>query len=197
MVIDLKRCVGCQACTIACKVENFTPLGVFLARVLTKEYGEYPSVRREFWPVLCNNCADPACVKVCPTGATLQREDGIVTIDAQKCIGCRYCMMACPYRVRFFLARKESYFSTGPTPYESFGEEHKDYQTGTTVKCDFCLDRVDKGLEPACVRVCPAKARYFGDLNDPESEVSRLITLRGGFQLLPEKGTDPSIYYLR
>jgi len=197
MVIDLKRCVGCNACAMACKVENFTPPGVFFTRVLTKEYGDYPATRKEFWPILCNNCSEPMCVKACPTGATVQREDGIVEIDYDKCVGCRYCMMACPYRVRFFFSRRQPYFDNGPTPYEILGEEYKDYQTGTVMKCDFCLHRVEQGLEPACVRTCIAKARYFGDLNDPESEVSRLIRSRGGEQLLREKGTDPSVYYLR
>ena len=197
MVIDLKRCVGCRACMLACKVKNFVPPGIFFTRVLTRAFGKYPYSGIEFIPVQCNNCADPMCAKVCPTGSTSQREDGIVEVDNNKCIGCRYCMIACPYRVRFFYSRQQTYFPVGTTPYESFGKEHKAYQTGTTMKCDFCLHRVEKGLEPACVVTCPAKARYFGDLNEPESEVSRLIFSRSGFQLLADKGTDPSIYYLR
>jgi molybdopterin-containing oxidoreductase family iron-sulfur binding subunit len=201
MVIDLKHCVGCQSCTSMCKLENFTPPGIFFTRVLTREYGKYPAVRKEFWPVQCNHCAEPACVDVCPTGASAQREDGIVTVDASKCIGCRYCMMACPYRVRFYLdggkSRRRYYFEEGATPYELHGEKVKDYQTGTVIKCDFCVTRLERGLQPACVVTCSSKARYFGDLDDPESDVSRLIAARGGFQQLPEKGTDPSIHYLR
>lgn len=200
MVIDLKKCVGCQSCTSMCKLENFTPPGVFFTRVLTKEYGKYPAVRKEFWPVLCNHCADPACVSVCPTGASAKRDDGIVTVDAKKCIGCRYCMIACPYRVRFYLPPgkdgRRHYFKEGPTPYELYGEKVKDYQPGTVIKCDLCVSRQEKGLQPACVATCSSKARYFGDLDDPDSEVSRLIAAKGGFQLLPEKGTDPSVYYL-
>lgn len=198
MVIDLKRCVGCNACVVACKAENFTPPGTFFTRVLTREYGDFPATMKEFWPILCNHCADPACVKACPTGATSQREDGIISIDYHKCVGCRYCMMACPYRVRFYFSRRENYYGDGgSTPYEELAGKIKDYQTGTVIKCNFCLDRVEKGLEPACVRTCITGARKFGDLNDPNSEVSILIRSRGGFQLLPEKGTDPSVYYLR
>lgn len=203
MVIDLRKCVGCRSCQVACKVENFVPPGVFFSRVLLQERGKYPYARLEFIPVQCNHCANAACVKVCPTGATSQRaEDGIVTVDATKCIGCRYCMMACPYRQRFYLAYnppKKTYFPAGPTPYELMGRKLRKYSPGTVVKCDFCVaaGRLDKGLEPACVATCTAKARTFGDLNDPESEVSRLITTKGGFQLLAEKGTDPSIYYIR
>lgn len=202
MVIDLKRCVGCRSCQVACKAENFTPPGVFFTRVLLQERGKYPYAKLDFIPVQCNHCKDPACLKVCPTGATSQREDGIVTIDHTVCIGCRYCMMACPYRQRFyrsFRPNQPTYFPVGPTLHEKRGAKARNFQTGTTIKCDFCVEagRLDRGLEPACVATCISKARYFGDLNDPESEVSRLITSKGGFQLLPEEGTDPSIYYLR
>jgi Fe-S-cluster-containing dehydrogenase component len=202
MVIDLKRCVGCRSCQVACKATNFTPPGVFFSRVLLQEKGKYPYSKLDFVPVQCNQCQNPACVSVCPTGATSQRADGIVTVDAKKCIGCRYCMIACPYRQRFYLPirpKKRTYFPAGPTPHELQGKKTRDYAAGTVIKCDFCLDagRLDKGLEPACVQTCISKARYFGDLNDPESEVSQLIITRGGFQLLPGVGTDPSIYYLR
>jgi len=196
MVIDLEKCWGCQSCTVACEAENFVPPGVFFNRVLVEEIGKYPSAKMQFVPVQCNHCVDAACVKVCPTGATSKEEDGIVTIDPNKCIGCRYCIVACPYRVRFFLSRKETY-TPEASPHEQVGAEARDYQKGTVIKCDFCADKVRQGLEPACVRTCVGRARSFGDLDDPTSEVSRLIATRGGSQLLAEKGTDPSIYYLR
>ena len=194
VVIDLKRCIGCYGCLVACKAENFTPPGVFWARVLKREDGKYPSVRRLSLPLLCMHCAEPACVDVCPTGASTQREDGIVFIDAEKCFGCRYCMMACPYGSRFFHYRERPYFPAGFTPYEEIGR--KKHPTGVVEKCNLCLERIEKNLEPACVANCMTKARYFGDLEDPGSEVSRQIRQRHGFQLRPEAGTDPSVYYL-
>jgi len=181
---------------VACKAENFVPPDVFFSRVLAQEMGKYPSAKILYIPVQCNQCKDPACVDVCPTGATRREEDGIVTVDPNKCVGCRYCIIACPYRVRFFLDKKRTYFDT-PTPYEEQGYRARDYQEGTVIKCNFCAHRVREGREPACVQTCNSKARYFGDLDDPESEVSQLIATRGGEQLLAEKGTDPSVYYLR
>ena len=196
MVIDLEKCWGCQSCTVACEAENFVSPGVFFNRVLVEEIGKYPSAKMQFVPVQCNHCVDAACVKVCPTGATRKEEDGIVTIDPNKCIGCRYCIVACPYRIRFFLSKKETY-TPDASPHEQMGSRARDYQEGTVIKCDFCADKVRQGLEPACVSTCVGRARFFGDLDDPTSEVSRLIATRGGTQLLVEKGTDPSIFYLR
>lgn len=208
MVIDLQRCIGCYGCMIACKAEHFLPPGIFWSRVLIKEYGKYPSVVKTVVPVLCNHCQDAACVNVCPTGATTKREDGIVTVDYNKCIGCRYCMMACPYGSRSFYDSQKEYFpGQGLTPYEQLG--YKQYQTGVVMKCTFCQERIDAGIKkglkpgvdreatPACVTNCMAKARYFGDLDDPDSEVSRLIREKHGHQLHVEFGTDPSVYYLR
>ncbi len=195
MVIALARCVGCQGCTVACKAEHGTPAGVFWARVLEKETGKFPSSKRFFIPLLCNHCETPACLEVCPTGATYKREDGIVLIDYDKCIGCRYCMMACPYNVRFFLSTVNGYFSgNGRTPYEE--KMYDKWQVGTVVKCTLCAHRVDQGLEPACVVACPTSARIFGDIEDPNSEPSVLIRERAGFQLLPDAGTNPSVWYL-
>lgn len=194
MVIDLKRCIGCHSCYMACKAENFTPPGVYWGRVLEKEVGKYPTVKKMFFPVLCNHCKDPACKRVCPTGATSQRDDGIVLIDYDMCVGCRACMMACPYDIRFYVREIGSYYPAGLTPCEEYG--YANFQTGVVQKCNFCVERVEGGLEPACVEVCPTKARYFGDLDDPTSEVSCLIAERGGHQSRPEFGTDPSVYYL-
>lgn len=194
MVIDLARCVGCYSCVMACKAENGTSKGVFWARVLEKEVGTFPSAERIFLPVVCNHCKEPACLEVCPTGATSQREDGIVTVDYDKCIGCRYCLMACPYNVRTFIDEIEGYFPKALTPYEEY--KNQEWQVGTVTKCTFCVHRVDEGLEPACVVTCPCTARVFGDLDDPNSEVSKLIRERAGSQLRPEFGTEPSVYYL-
>ncbi len=200
MTIDLKRCVGCNACTAACKAKNQTPPGVFYTRVLIHERGEYPNVSRVFIPVQCNHCSDPPCVRVCPTGASTQREDGIVVIDHTKCVGCRACYVACPYNNRFYLDRDfidTGYFPEVLTPPEKMNRENfPGGKGGVAVKCDFCYDRLEEGRDPACVRTCPADARKFGDLDDPDSEVQKLIRQRHGRQPLPEAGTDPSIYYL-
>lgn len=194
MVIDLKKCVGCDACSLVCKAENATPRGVLWNRILKYETGKYPNSRLDFLPVICMHCEEPECEKVCPSGATKKRKDGIVTVDNNKCIGCRYCMIACPYGVRHFLNDMRTYYPNHMTPFEQIG--YKNHVIGTVEKCDFCVKRVEQGLKPACVLACPADARYFGDLNDSDSEVSRLIKEKGGFVLNPELETKPSVYYL-
>lgn len=195
MVIDLKRCIGCYGCQLSCKAENGTPPGVFFARVLKHEEGQFPTVRQLFLPVLCNHCEDPPCVEVCPTGATFKsKEDGIVDIDPDMCVGCRSCMMACPYGNRYINDKPQHYFPDGPTPFEQ--QRTARHQIDVVMKCNFCRDRVKAGKQPACVANCPTVARIFGDLDDPNSEVSRLIKDRGGFPLHPELGTRPSVYYL-
>lgn len=194
MVIDLKRCIGCYACVVTCKAENGTPRGVFWNRVLEKEEGKYPTAKRTMLPVLCNHCQDAPCVDVCPTGASTRREDGIVTVDYDKCIGCRYCLIACPYQNRTFIDKIRGYFENSLTPYEEVSYEK--HQEGVVEKCTFCADRVDKGLKPACVQTCPTSCRIFGDFDDPNSEVSHLLRVRVSFQLLPEAGTKPAVYYL-
>ena len=197
MVIDLNRCVGCNACALACKQKNGTASGVYWSQVLKSEVGIYPLAHPLFTPILCNHCANAPCADVCPTGATQKLDNGIVMIDASKCIGCRYCMIACPYDARTFNYNKQKgyYPGKGLTAYEQV--RYAEHTTGTVEKCTFCIDRVQQGLQPACVQTCPAKARFFGDLDDPNSVVSQLILKRGGTQLNPELGTDPSVYYLR
>lgn len=195
MVIDLKRCVGCYGCQMSCKAEHATPPGVFFARVIKREGGTYPNVRKLLLPVLCMHCEDPPCETVCPTGATVKRPDGIVEINHDLCVGCRYCMQACPYEARYFNDKERFYFDgQGPTEYEAVG--YRQHQTGVVMKCNFCAHRLGNGALPSCVATCPTGARIFGDLDDPNSEVSRLIRERGGEPLHPELGTGPSVFYL-
>ncbi len=195
MVIDLNRCIGCHACTMACKQHNGIPKGVFWSRVLIREVGEYPYARVHYQPMLCMHCKNPECVRVCPTGASYQRENGIVAIDPDKCFGCQYCIMACPYKARTKILDFEPYhLDKGFTPYERVALPR--HQLGVASKCDFCAGHLEEGNEPACVQTCPGRARIFGDLDDPASEVSQLIARRRPRQLLSKMGTDPSVYYI-
>ncbi len=210
MVIDLKRCIGCYSCVITCKQEHFLPPTIFWNRILVNETGNYPQVTKHIYPVLCNHCKEAPCEKVCPSGATTRRKDGIIEIDYDKCPGCRYCVIACPYQQRtFYSDGRKSYFpGQGLTELEVIGKELYPYQPGTVVKCNFCAERIDEGLRkglkpgedreapPACAKNCPAKARHFGDLDDPDSNVSKLIRQRKGVQFHAEFGTDPSVYYV-
>jgi len=194
MVIDLKLCIDCNACTMACKAAHGTQPGVFWNKVLEKESGKYPNVTRLFIPVLCNHCQKPLCETVCPTGATFTNEDGLVLIDYDKCIGCKACISACPYEARTYIDKERFYFPDTPISYnvnELRGIE------GVVQKCTFCADKLKAGEQPACVEVCPPSCRIFGDLNDQDSEISRLIRSENAFQLLPVMGTEPSVYYIR
>ena len=185
MVIDLKRCIGCRGCEIFCKNANATAPGVLWSRVLFYELGTYPAVKKVPVPVLCMHCRKPACVDVCPTGASIKRSDGIVTIEESKCTGCLNCLMACAYGARHLSPGKdEGHFpGQGLTPYEKIGSEQ--HPRGAVGKCNFCLQRIERGLKPACVQSCMSKARFFGDLDDPESEVSQLVRKGGAFQIRP------------
>jgi molybdopterin-containing oxidoreductase family iron-sulfur binding subunit len=194
MVIDLKKCVGCMACTIACKTANYTRPGIFWNVVKDQEFGRYPSVSRIFLPILCMHCENAPCVEICPTGASYRRDDGIVMIDYDKCVGCKSCIESCPYGARYFNEDPTGYFGLQLTANEKIGyEQHK---IGVVEKCTFCADRLKQGKEPACVQTCVGKARYFGDLDDPYSEVSKLKRGKHGVQLKREFGTNPSVYYL-
>lgn len=205
MVIDLTKCVGCNACTIACKAENKTPPEVSYNIVLEEEIGTYPNVRRAFVPRPCMQCENPPCVPVCPVNATFKRDDGIVAIDYDKCIGCRYCITACPYAARHF-DFGSTY--TGDTPAKQGYEESAVFEygkerhrkadkspIGNVRKCHFCLHRLNEGLLPACINDCIGRSRYFGDLNDPDSLVAELLGQRQAFRLKEEAGTKPSVYY--
>jgi molybdopterin-containing oxidoreductase family iron-sulfur binding subunit len=200
MVIDLKRCYGCYACVMACKVANHTPPGVFWSRILKGESGTFPNTVRQALPVLCMHCEEPSCMEVCPTGATQKTDDGIVIVEQDKCMGCKYCIMACPYGARYSVEKWESYFPEGLplSPYEEFAKAAWEEKSGCGVatKCDFCRERITDGREPACVEACPADARIFGDLDDPSSEISVLIKKNRGEVLHPELGNKPKVYYL-
>lgn len=173
MVMDLRKCIGCQACTSACKVENEVPAFQYRTFVLETEKGEFPDVRKGFLPQLCNHCANPSCVSVCPTGATFKREDGVVVVDNTICWGCGYCLSACPYDKRYFNSK-----------------------TKTADKCNLCVQRVDKGLLPACVETCVGGARVFGDMNDKASEVYHLLHSFPTSVLKPEQGNKPQVFYI-
>ncbi len=195
VAIDLKRCTGCQSCTIACKMENGTPPGVFWTRVLEKEEGTFPFAYKVFMPVRCNHCAEPPCVTVCPSGASYRREkDNLVLVDQDRCIGCGSCVVACPYDVRFMPENTRGYYGDRKTPFED--EAYQKWQKGAAQKCTLCVHRIDNGLKPACVETCPTKALVFGDLNDPKSEIAVLVRARPNFQPSAELGTDPAVFYL-
>ena len=206
MVADLRRCVGCQACTAACKEANATPPGVQWRRVLDIEVGEFPDVNRVFVPTGCQHCADPPCMHVCPTTATGQRADGIVTIDYDLCIGCGYCAVACPYEARFKANAPE--FSFGEEPNASETTQFDPRKIGVATKCTFCVDRIDAGIAagripgrdpeatPVCVNTCVSGALTFGDIDDPDSAVSRLLAENKSFRMHETLGTQPGFYYL-
>jgi Fe-S-cluster-containing dehydrogenase component len=194
MVIDLKRCIGCETCTVACKAANHVPPGILWNRVFKFERGIYPNSRISFFPINCMHCDDPECVKVCPTGASYRGDDGLVLVDSAKCIGCKYCILACPYGARNSFRKVEPFHKAGETPLDEMAKAR--HLRGAVQKCDFCQDRIENGLEPACVASCVGRAKHFGDLDDPNSVVSLLVNQRNGFQLNPELGTNPSLYYL-
>ena len=201
MVIDLKRCTACYACVLACKAEHHTPPGVFWAKVIRTEGGTYPAVVRTPLPILCMHCEEPEGERVCPTGATKKNVNNRVKIDTKECVGCRYCIVACPYGARHFVSKWKDYFTGKDEPSSPYAEYSKkkwmdECDRGVATKCDWCEERVDKGKQPACVAACPAEARIFGDLDDTESEVSQLIKKKRAFQLHPEYGTKPRVYYL-
>lgn len=206
MVADLRRCVGCQTCTAACRHANGTPPGVQWRRVLDMEIGTYPDVRRAFVPIGCMHCAEPPCLEVCPSTATRQRDDGIVEIDYDLCIGCAYCAVACPYQARYKVERE--HFAYGGEPMASETAQRDPGRIGVSTKCTFCVDRIDEGTAkgltpgkdpeatPACVNSCIAGALHFGDVEDADSNVSRLLAENHFFRMHEELGTGPGFYYL-
>ncbi|MBI4564695.1 MAG: 4Fe-4S dicluster domain-containing protein [Planctomycetes bacterium] len=221
MVIDLDKCTGCRGCAAACRAENNIATagperaeegrGIYWMDLLTVEEGEYPNLRSQFIPTPCNHCENAPCVKVCPVGATYINEEGIVAQIWARCIGCRYCTTACPYTRRYFNWQAPSW------PEEDRQRLNPDVATrpkGVVEKCTFCHHRIRAAREsaraegrllsdadvrklPACAQSCPAEAIVFGDLNDPESEVSRLAASPRAFRLQEELGTHPKVVYLR
>jgi len=219
MVIDVRKCIGCHACTIGCVAENKLPPGVVYRPVVIRESGEYPNVQIRFLPRPCMHCENPSCVPVCPVRATWKRPDGIVVIDYDKCIGCRYCLNACPYGAR--TSDFGRYYSAGeaggapsgkdrpvegsPSPWErqpsneyAKNWDRKDHGSpvGNARKCHFCLHRLEVGQLPMCVTTCVGRATYFGDSNDPASLVVNLVTRNNVQTLLPHWGNKPQCYYI-
>jgi len=221
MVIDLDKCTGCQACTVACKVENNVPHGspeeqtsrreIYWNKVIAATRGRYPRVKTELIPMPCMHCDNAPCVTVCPAIATYRREDGIIMHNFRRCIGCKYCMVACPYGVRSFNFKeqesKEYQRQDRPPDRTVWGPWPFPTRThGVVEKCTFCFHLIDQGIKegkrigeevvPACVEACPANARFFGDLDDTRSQVSRLLSSRGSIRLREELVTKPKVYYL-
>ena len=204
MVIDLQKCVGCDSCTVACKAENRTPPGVSYNVVMEEEHGEFPNVSRTNIPRPCMQCTNPPCVQVCPVSATYKMDNGVVNIDYDRCIGCRYCMIACPYGARYF-DFGESYDDevmeadeiSSPEYGVDRDEEGRVEPVGNVRKCHFCHHRLNRGEEPACVETCVGDARNAGDLDEPDSEVAQMADSDRAFQLKEEGGTDPNVYYLK
>ncbi len=216
MVIDLRKCVGCHACTVACVAENKLPPGVVYRPVLEQEVGKYPNVTRTFLPKPCMQCENPPCVPVCPVTATYTNEEGVVVVDYDQCIGCRACMTACPYASRTF-DFGDNYVDGTPeaaglllgqsgaaqmelAPTFEYGQEHErtphHSPIGNVRKCHFCLHRVKEGMLPACTLTCIGRATLFGDANDPESLVAEMIASPNVMRLKEELGTEPRVYYL-
>jgi len=215
MVIDLRKCVGCHACTIACVAENKLPPGVVYRQVVEDEIGTYPNVSKRFMPRPCLQCANPPCVPVCPVNATYTRSDGIVVMDYDRCIGCRYCMNACPYNSRYFDFGFSKYDETPKRNDAILAEEGELIESlpafeygkarirrrerspiGNVRKCHFCAHRLEVGELPACVTTCIGRSTYFGDASDPDSLVAELIASPNVLRLREELGTEPKVYYL-
>ena len=200
MAIDLKRCVGCDTCSIACKMSNNLPKDMLWLKVHTQggeakdtAAGTFPNVTMSYLPMNCMHCTDAPCVTACPVQATTQREDGIVVVDQDLCTGCGRCIEACPYEGIRTLNEEEPEF------YLDFelGHPTAPKHVGTKVeKCNFCVGRLEMGEKPACMELCPGRARYFGDIDDPDSEISKLIASREVMRLEEENGAQPNVYYL-
>lgn len=215
MVIDTNRCFGCQACAEACKIANNLPkelqynvvytktddnwdeIGVAVARGAVSNDnagGVFPNCTLNFLPMQCQHCEDPSCLHVCPTGATQKREDGIVWVDEDLCVGCRACIMACPYDgIRTLISNSpEHYLDMQVGEYDA-----PKHNPGTVGKCTFCKNLIDRGEVPACMQLCPGRARFWGDLDDPESEVSKALNSGKKVHVMRESmGTNPSVFYL-
>jgi Fe-S-cluster-containing dehydrogenase component len=219
MAIDTRKCVGCHACTVGCIAENKLPPGVVYRPVLTEEAGEFPNVKMKFTPRPCMQCDNPPCVPVCPVKATWKRPDGVVSVDYDACIGCRYCIAACPYGARTsdfgekYLADaavgapkgEDSPVQGERAPWEalpsleyakSWNRTDHESPVGNARKCHFCLHRLEVGQLPMCATTCIGRATYFGDANDPDSLISEIIAKNSTQTLLPHLGTKPRVFYI-
>lgn len=190
MALNTHACIGCLACTVACKVENGSPEGIWLAPVIGEEIGRFPDVRRAYLPLLCNHCTDAPCLNACPTGAIRRRADGIVLIDKDICCGSGACVIACPYGAIHYYKHRQA----PDTPFDEV--KLAAHQPGTAEKCTFCAPRLDRGLQPACTGVCPTGARIFGDLDDSESAVSKAFAAADAMPLGAPVDTKPNTRYL-
>ncbi len=196
MVMNVKTCLGCKACMAACSQWNQTPFwaedgGKWRTRVTELQEGKFPEVKREFFPTICMHCVNPPCHSVCPTGATYINKDGIVLIDYDLCLGCGYCIEACPYDARYEYEKddleKDEFY---------FGEDARHHQVHVD-KCTFCVDRLAEGEEPSCAATCVGHARIFGDLDDPKSEVAQLVNSGKAKPLGGYMGAQPKVYYIK
>jgi molybdopterin-containing oxidoreductase family iron-sulfur binding subunit len=201
MVVDLDRCIGCWACAVACKVENSVGEGLWWQEVLTvggtaidTSAGSYPHVDKHYEPRNCFHCAEPPCLPVCPTGAVVQRADGIVEIVHDRCIGCTYCVLACPYDAiemnldepKLPAGLEDGHGAAAVAPRHA----------GVAEKCTFCSHRVDVGLQPACVSACPTDVITFGDIDDVDSAVARQAGASDAYRLREDLGAEPSVWFL-
>jgi molybdopterin-containing oxidoreductase family iron-sulfur binding subunit len=200
MLIDLDTCAGCGACVMACKQSNATPQNIYWQNIKYDEEGTYPNAKKRVMPAACMHCENAPCVASCPTGASTKRADGIVLVDNDVCIGCQTCIGVCPYSARHYVDADPngSPYWGGDfelTPFEQ-SKTSKLHKAGTVGKCTLCVGRLEDGKEPACVQTCITECRTFGDLDDPNSEVSKTIKELGAKQYKVELGTDPSVYYV-
>ena len=200
LVVDTKRCIGCWSCAVACKLENNIPDQIWYKRVETvggaspnTPAGTYGDCTLSYRPTGCMHCDNPACVEACPVGATWKDEEtGVVMQDPETCVGCGACVQASPYQARTLLEEEPVWRVDFPVGAVNAPE----HRAGTVEKCTLCNHRLEEGREPACVEGCPARALTFGDLNDPDSRASQLLSERAYETLLPDAGTNPNTYYL-
>lgn len=174
IAVDTTKCIGCHACQVACQNQNNLQPKEEFNRIAEREGGVFPSYSKEFIPLQCNHCTSAPCQRVCPTAATYTSEEGVVLVDPKLCVGCKYCVEACPYKMRMM-----------------------DHHRGIVIKCRLCIEMVREGGEPACVTTCPTQVRIFGDMDDPDSEIARFVAKNRATPLRPDLNTGPNIYYKR